>query len=124
MSDLLPKIAMLDMGDHLALSTLVAGKCAGCNSMRFSWICRGGRSLCISCDAAELKRQALLARVTFEVMQAPVIIPCRCPVSKDPDDLFKCTCDAHDPRNRLCMHDVALSECRTCTAGIINHEVT
>lgn len=121
MSDL-PKIAMLDMGDHLLLETHVPGPCSECRAMRRAFASRGGRTLCITCDAAAEKRKRLFARLTFEEMQEPVIIGCTCPLSKDPEDLFKCTCDAFDPRNRLCMHDVPLSECTTCSAGVVNVE--
>lgn len=65
------------------------------------FICRGGKVLCVHCDAREQQRQATEARVTFQMMQGPVMVPCRCRVDRHPDALFKCTCEASYPENRI-----------------------
>lgn len=96
----LPKIAMHDMGDHLIVRLPSPGRCDACLVMHSFFVNRGGRTHCVGCDQDELDRQALLARVTLDEILSPIIVRCRCPVSKDPSDLFKCMCPAGDPENR------------------------
>lgn len=101
MSALVEKIAMLDMGDYLILTTPLPGPCAVCKASRRSFISRGGRTRCVSCDAAHLRNTETNASVTFDMaFNGPVVIPCTCKVSRDPDELFKCTCPAGYPENQ------------------------
>lgn len=101
MSALVHRIVMVSMGDHLVLQLPEPGPCGGgCMSCASFFINRGGRVLCVRCDARRIEQEEMNGRVTFKMMQGPVVITCRCPVSRDPSDLFKCTCEASYPENR------------------------
>ena len=94
MSALIEKLAMVTVDDHLALWLPKPGPCGGCRTCSTQFICRAGRTLCIHCDAREQAAQAETARLIVAEMFAPIELPCRCKPSRDPDALFKCTCEA------------------------------
>lgn len=99
--EVVDKIVMVAMDDHLTLQLPTPGRCGGCSTMRSFFINRAGLVLCVHCDARSLERAEMNARVTFKMMQGPVVITCRCPVSRDPAELFKCFCEAREPENRI-----------------------
>ncbi|MDP1824882.1 MAG: hypothetical protein Q8L48_16620 [Archangium sp.] len=103
MSALPDRIVMASVGDHLIVQMPQPGPCGGCMSCAVFFVCRGGHVLCVHCDAREQERQKTEARVTLEMaFSGPVVIPCRCPVDRHPDALFKCTCEASYPENAPC----------------------
>lgn len=94
-------VAVFDMGDHLLVTPKKMGPCAACREVHAFFICRGGRTRCVTCDREHLETQELNARVTFGMMfSGPVLVQCTCRASKDPSDLFKCMCPAGYAENR------------------------
>lgn len=101
MSTLIDKIVMVSMGDHLTLQMPKPGPCGGCATMRSYFINRGGRVLCVNCDErAQKQMESRASALVWSMLLPGVIIPCTCLLSKDPDDLPKCICEANYPENR------------------------